>query len=80
MTENTAGDITISVLAKEQTLVYFPGDGNPLFMADDMSRADLRDYLPAPVARAVLAARLRTFADMLDDNPLDVLCASAVTA
>ena len=68
-------DLTVSVLAKEQTLVYFPGDGNPLFMGDDLSRHDLLEYLPTPVGRAVLATRLRAFADMLDDSPLDHLFA-----
>ena len=71
--------IDISVHKNEQSLIYFPGDGDPLFMGDDMSRDDLLNYVKAPVARAVLAARLRAFADMLEPPPLDGLVATEAT-
>lgn len=57
--------ISVTVGTAEQTLVYFPGDGMALVLGDDMDADSLRNYLPAPVARAVLAARLQAFADML---------------
>ena len=68
--------IEVSVNIHEQTLVYFPGDGDPLFMPDTMTRDALLDYIPSPVARAVFAARLRAFADMLEPSLLDDLAKS----
>ena len=63
--------IEVSVHKNEQSLIYFPGDGDPLFMGDGLSRDDLLGYVKTPVARAVLAARLRAFADMLEPSPFD---------
>lgn len=70
MANEDSGETQISVTVEkaEQTLVYFPGDGMALVLGDEMDADSLHLYLQAPVARAVLAARLQAFADMLREG------------
>jgi hypothetical protein len=54
----------IDMRKKQQGVVVFPGDDMELYLLDDMSPADVRDYL-TPLQRAVMACRLRYWADAI---------------
>lgn len=54
---------------KEQVLVYFSGDGMPLVFEDsDNTLTEIVSYLN-PIERAVLIARLRGYADLVENAP-----------
>lgn len=52
---------------QEQAVAYFPGTGTAFIIDDETSIDDLHRCIGAPIARAVLAARLRAIAAMLDE-------------
>lgn len=58
--------VTISAHAaeKQQSLAYFPGDGTCLWLDDKT----VGDETLKPVERAVLVARLRSHAALIEDN------------
>lgn len=48
-----------------QGVTLWLGDGFPVTADDTMTKDDLREYISAPLQRAITAARLRALADML---------------
>lgn len=67
-------EITVEMEDKEQGIVVFDGTG-PIVLIDEIAPADACDYFSA-LSRKVLVARLRYWADVLDDPDTE----SAVTA
>lgn len=49
----------------QEALVYYPGDGMPLVLTDEMTMADLAEYLPEMRLRTFFV-RIATWADRVD--------------
>lgn len=50
----------------EQAIVVLDGTDLPLVLSDDMTPEDAVGYVPEPLRRVVIAARLRFWADAFD--------------
>lgn len=68
MSETT---VTVDNPATFQGLTLWCGDSMPVHVDDFMGTQDLHDLIRNPVLRAVLVARLRAVADLLDSKAED---------
>lgn len=62
--------IEVEMAPTEQGIVVFDGSGAPMCLIDTMTPDEVADLFPEPVARRVLGARLRAWADVIDSLPL----------
>lgn len=60
------GVMEVEMEPTEQGIVVFDGSGSPLHLVDSMSASDVAEMLGTLVSRRVLVARLRAWADVLD--------------
>ena len=57
-------DVTFTAKRNEQCIAYFAGDGTCLYLNDSLSLPLTTSM--APIQRAILVARLRGFADLIE--------------
>lgn len=66
----TDGDIVYGQPSEMQSVTLWVGDSLPVQIEDFAGAQDLQDWIGNPIMRAVVIARLRTIADLLE-QPLD---------
>lgn len=61
------GVMEVEMEPTEQGIVVFDGTGSPLHLIDSMTPSDVAEMLGTLVSRRVLVARLRAWADSIDE-------------
>lgn len=61
-----AAELTVTLRPTEQALAIFPGDGTVTLLDDTLPAPELVDLFRAPIQNAVICARLRAWADLIE--------------
>lgn len=64
-------EVTVTNEATFQGLTIWCGDSLPVHVDDFMDSVDIRDLIRNPTLRAVVVARLRSVADLLETVPAE---------